>query len=178
MDLLATALLGLTAGAYVIWALDDAERMTETVSTEETLNSNELARTAFLELLDEAERRMIVYDDGDGDAESIYQSEVVVGAVQSKLDVKPRFRLKCVFNSSASTLFKERFKGNPRVEVRLRRDSQKRIHYKIIDGRKAYVSHHAPGSQRRAVKMITCRRPLFGNASELDHYFEDFRGHA
>lgn len=176
-------LLILIAGLFSIRWLRDAVEVSRTHVVRMASNSNEEAERIFLDLLREAKDEIVMYDDGDTNEESLYQSEAVVEAIKNKIQENSRFKVDCVLNDCKGvTRFEKEFARKPTVHIRRRRDNPSRIHYKIIDGRKAYVSCHALGGTARNRTMIDCTnapsrhrgvRPL-----ALRRYFEDFERHA
>ena len=172
-------LLTVAAGLFSIRWLRDAVEVSRTRVTEMSPNNNEAAEQIFLELLDEAETEIVMYDAGDDDDGSLYQSQEVVQAIRDKLHENAEFKVDCVLNNRAgATLFETELAQEPNVKIRERRDNPSRVHYKIIDGRKAHVSCHEPGKMVRNSRMIDCSnapsrrrdwRPL-----ALRRYFDDF----
>ena len=129
------------------------------VSTTSDWNSDHTAVEHFVALLNEAEKNMVVYDDGNKMEGSIYESQEIVEAVRQKLSENPHFRLSCYFNFGDSTLFTEAFAGSPGVQIEVgqgdRPDDD--VHYKIIDGGlKAHLSRHKLSSKKRRCKVIDC----------------------
>ncbi len=178
---LVNVVLMLAAGIISIPWLRDAVEVSRTVVTEMPPNSNAEAEQVFLELLEEAETEILMYDDGDVGEGSLYQSPKVVEAIKAKLQENPGFRVRCVLNELDDTLFKRQL-APPGVDIRLRSSNPSRVHYKIIDGMKAYVSCHQPGEVARNRRMIDCtnapsRRPG-RHPLALQRYIEDFERHA
>ena len=181
MEFIALAMILAAAIPSVRW-LRDAEEMARARVTEMGPNDDESAENVFIELLDEAETEMVIYDDGDTTEGSLYQSDEVVRAISEKIDGNPGFKVRCVLNScGGSTKFEQELAGKPNVSIRPRDADESRIHYKIIDERKAYVTRHRRGGKVRSRKMIDCTdapsrrggRPLL-----LRRYFDDFERHA
>ena len=179
---LVNVVLMLAAGIISIPWLRDAVEVSRTVVTEMPPNSNAEAEQVFLELLEEAETEIMMYDDGDVDEGSLYQSPKVVEAIKAKLQENSGFRVRCVLNGLNDTLFKRQLTATLGVDIQLRRSNPSRVHYKIIDGLKAYVSCHQPGEGARNRRMIDCtnapsRRPG-RHPLALQRYVEDFERHA
>ena len=178
-------LLMLIAGLLGIRWLRDAVEVSRTRVVRMAPNSNEEAEQSFLDLLREAQNEIVMYDDGDTDEKSLYQSETVVEAIKNKIQENSRFRVDCVLNDRrGATRFERELGGESAVRIRRRRDDPSRIHYKIIDGRKAYVSCHAPGGTARNRTMIDCTNALSRHRHRgvrplaLRRYFDDFERHA
>ena len=136
----------------------------------------------LIELLDEARTSMILYDDGNGRARSVYNDSRVIDAVHSKLRDNPDFDLRCLFNCNDAVEFRKEFADKPQVEIRTRNDTDRegKVHYKIIDGGlKAYLSRHSLGSSQRQYKTIDCSNVSKRHRSRvakdvLSRYTEDF----
>lgn len=128
-------------------------------STELEENTDVSTKERFLELLKAAEHSMVIYDDGNKMADSIYADPSILGELKKKLDENPSFRLQCLFNFPDPDLpFRKEFSGNPRVEIRTR-NSRFPIHYKIFDdGDRAYLSKHAPGESKRQFRVVDCTK--------------------
>lgn len=149
------------------------------VKTTEGVNDHEKARTAFRDLLAEADSDMILYDDGNSMEGSIYEDQAVVDAIRRKLDENPRFTMECMFSSPDETLFRKELGNEPRVTITRRKGGRSSVHYKIIDGgRKAHVSRHALGEKRRRFKIVdaTEANQRARNDALVD-LFTDFREH-
>ena len=140
-------------------------------------NSTQLATRAFLDLVEAAEREMMICDDGNNMAESLYNSEVVVKAVEDRLEGNPELRILCVFFSDDDTLFVKTFDGNERVKVRRGVKPRRDIHFKIIDaGRKGYISAHPYGATERRYKWYDCSRVRERTRQEIfGSYLGDMR---
>ena len=129
------------------------------------MNDGEVARDEFTRLLSEAKESLIIYDDGDRVADSIYDSPEVIAKFQEKLITNPEFRIYCLFNCDEPELmFRKEFgNGGPQVKIRVRdsvpryNETSVQTHYKIIDGGvQAYLSWHYPGSSERIFKTVDC----------------------
>ena len=128
------------------------------VSTTSDSNSDEAAVEQFITLLGEAERSMVVHDDGNKMDGSIYESEAVIDAVRQKLEKDQGFRLSCHFNFGGTRFTKE-LGQCPAVRIKTGQGDRPAddVHYKIIDcGRKAHLSSHRFNSKERRYKVIDC----------------------
>lgn len=174
-------MLTIAAAASVPW-LRDAIEVSRTKVTDMAPNSDEEAEAVVLSLIGEAESEIIMYDDGDTSGGSLYQSPHVVQAIRDKIRERPDFTVRCVLNDLGSTHFEVELSENPNVDIRRRRDNPSRVHYKIIDGRKAYISCHQPGQAARNRRMIDCTRSQSRHAGRrplaLQRYFDDFERYA
>ena len=99
------------------------------------------------------------------------------------MDENPAFLVHCVLNNKlGDTLMERELKAHPNVTIRQRRPgTQSRVHYRIIDRKKAYVSCHQPGQANRNRKLIDCthalsRRPKMPPLA-LRRYLDDFEHH-
>ena len=151
-------------------------------------NDDDATVKTFLDLLEKAKRSMVIYDDGDKVAGSIYDNDDVLAKVAAKLKKSPAFKIQCCFDCDDATLgFRERFEGNSQVSIETlgyaKEDRPDDVHYKIIDdGQKACLSRHDLGSEERRFKVIDCTRvrPKFVVnrlvvQATLGEYLEDFK---
>ena len=132
------------------------------------MNEKRVTPQGFIRLLDVASEEMVIYNDGDDVADSMYGTEEITQAIHRKLSSHPDFRVRCLFNCNASQLkFRREFdSADPRIEIRIRRSAEERTaraeavpHYKMIDGgRCVYLSWHDRGSMTRAYQMIDCSK--------------------
>ena len=146
------------------------------------INDYESVVSNLIELLDEARTSMILYDDGNARAGSVYNDSRIIDAVHSKLRDNPDFDLRCLFICDDAVEFRKEFADKPQVEIRTRTDveSEGNVHYKIIDGGlKAFLSRHRIGSSQRRCKIIDCSNVSKRHRSRvakdvLSRYTEDF----
>ena len=175
-------LMVVIAGLISIPWLRNAVEVSRTVRTELPPNDNAEAEHIFLDLLAEAKAELVIYDDGDAAEGSLYQSPEVVEALRGKLRANASFRVECVLNETGRTLFERELAREDRVRIRRRGSDPSRVHYKIIDKRKAYVSCHEPGEVARNRAMIDCSNALSRRRGRpplaLRRYFDDFERHA
>ena len=157
-----------------------------TVSIVRGQNDDGIAAEKFLELLEQAQRDMIVYGDGGKGANtaSIYEDQGFCESFKKKLNATPDLDLRICFNFDETTQFMETLADHPRVTIktlgRTERDRPDNMHYKVIDGQKAYLSRHALGSGERTFRSVDCTgvrikivRELVAY-STLGEYIEDF----
>ena len=180
--LVLTALL-LAANALLSWKwLRDAAELSHVKVVKMTPHDDEVVVTDFLQLLAEASVEIVMYDDGDTSPESLYQDRRAVDALRDRLVEDPDFTIDCVLNDrNGETLFESALEGLPNVRIRSRASNPRRVHYKIIDRRKAYVSCHDVGQKTRGRKLIDCTDvPLTRGRTPiaLRRYFDDFERHA
>ena len=143
----------------MVWILHRGFQVLYVRITEPGINDHAAAVENFVGMLSDAKESMIVYDDGENTAGSLYNAPQVISAVQDKLRVNPGFVLQCLFDRDNDLLFRMELAGNPQVTIRTRGSSEQShdIHYTIIDGgAKAYLSRHRLGSSERRVKTVDC----------------------
>ena len=182
MEFIALLMVLAAAVPSVRW-LRDADELSRTQVTEMDPNDDVEAVQVVLDLLDEAKTEIVIYDDGDTAKGSLYQSEEVVQAIKNKIKEFPAFKVRCVLNSrNGDTLFEgELISMVPNVSIDQRTSNPERVHYKIIDERKAYVTRHRRGGTERSRRMIDCTNALSrrgGRPLALRRYFDDFERHA
>lgn len=138
---------------YKAWPLLDV------IATNAT-NDDNTATEHFVSLLDEAEKKMVIYDDGNNMEGSIYNDPKVIDNVHNKLKQNPDFKIQCFFNFDHDLLFRKAFGNHTRVDIRTGDNVEsKDVHYKIIDdGRKAYLSRHDFSANKRNFRRIDCTR--------------------
>ena len=121
-------------------------------------NDSAFAAESFIKLINAADRTMLICDDGNKMEGSLYENQMVVAAIQVRLQTNEALRLYCLFSSEDQTLFRERLEGHERVIVKVVRP-RRQIHFKIIDGgQQGYVSSHPPGAHERQYRLYDCTR--------------------
>ncbi len=157
-----------------------AQRLVSKVSVRLVRNDDDIAKQAFLTLLAEAENEMVIYDDGNDDPGSLYNDAEVIALVVARLERTPELYLSCVFNDDDDTAFKTTLRDNNQVEARPRKSNPTREHYKIIDGRKGYISRHEHGSSDRDAKWIdaTALWPWLSRWFVFRRYLDDHKRYA
>ncbi len=143
----------------IVWLLHRAFQYVYVKVSPVRINDDDSVVSNFIELLGEARTSMILYDDGNDMAGSVYNDSRVIDAVRSKLRSNPDFELRCLFNCDEDVKFRREFSNEPQVDIRTRCDvgRERKVHYKIIDGGiKAYLSRHELGSSQRRFKIIDC----------------------
>lgn len=143
----------------MIWMLHRAFQYADVTVTPARVNDDDSVVGNFIELLDEAQTSMILYDDGNNMDGSVYNDPRVIDAVRRKLRGNPDFELQCLFNCNDDMGFRKEFANEPQVEIRTRNDtgSVGGVRYKIIDrGMKAYLSRHGQGSREGIYKIVDC----------------------
>lgn len=182
-------MLALVAGpigilAYGVVTLNRAYYLQLVDSTQFGENNDSLTKQHFLDLLESAEYGIIIYDDGNQMATSIYADQDVIGTFRKKLQESPNFTVRCLFNCNDPSLpFRTEFYEHPSVEIRTRNPDKPEfpIHYKIIDdGDKAYLSRHDLGESKRNFQMVDCtsvpkKRRKYVRNTVLREYKQDFQ---
>ena len=124
------------------------------------MNDSRVAAEAFIELLRDAKRTMLICDDGNDMPDSIYNADDVIEATRTALAANPDLQLQCLFSSDDETRFSRAFAREPRVIIK-RQGPRRDVHFRIIDGgQKGYVSAHAFGSGMRRYRKYDCSRRL------------------
>ena len=129
-------------------------------------NNSEVTQSEFIRLLRRASKDMIIYDDGDTVADSIYDNDTVIHAINEKLDECPNLEIRCLFNCDSENLRFRREFASPRwpgVQIRTRAEPEGRYsgpdpvlpHFKMIDGGScAYLSWHDQESEASVYQTI------------------------
>jgi len=138
------------------WKLEDETRQ---VSVKVGTNENNLAKEIFSDLLNAAEKKLEIFDDGNKMEGSIYECKAVARQVKEKLENNPEFQVLCFFNSKDKTYFKEEFDDNDQVTIRYTEEERgPEEHYKIVDdGRMVYVSQHELNESERNFRLYDLR---------------------
>lgn len=106
------------------------------------MNDSRVAAEAFIDLLRDARRTMLICDDGNDMPDSIYNADDVIEATRAALATNADLQLQCLFSSDDETRFSKAFAREPRVLIK-RQGPRRDVHFRIIDGgRKGYVSAH------------------------------------
>lgn len=120
-------------------------------------NSDEDNLKNMIQLIEEAEEILEIYDDGDAFEASIYNNKRFLDSVHTKLNRNKEFVVQCLFNFDEGLKFSQEFAEENRVQIYVRKGKRPRddIHYKIIDkGKKAYLSSHPKGDRERRFKIV------------------------
>lgn len=135
----------------------------------EGMNTPGLATSNFIKTVGHAERSLIIHDDGNNMADSVYNDEEAIDAVVRRMQEHESLRIRCWFNVESElglvTTVREDDHLAKRFDVRYRKPSWLRLwrfswldpHYKIADdGEFGTVSRHAFGAQRRRFRIEDC----------------------
>lgn len=115
-------------------------------------NSNTMALEYFVQVVNAAENRLIVHDDGDDVADTPYNDERVLDALAQRLETCHELEVKMLFNVKDENLRIVRMadKYDHRLQIRYKNGRPTGdIHYKIADDRIGYFSEHDQGSSDR-----------------------------
>ena len=153
-----------------------------TVRKRRVKNDDEVAKATFLEVLDGAEKQLIVRDDGDGP--SLYSDDDVAERVRSRLRHNKNLAIRVLFNyrkdgnKLAALQAEDEFRGRDRLDVRYLLPEQrpfKEVHGKIADkGKRGCLSVHEKDSQERDVEKFDCSRSWLGRQFVFRRYIADF----
>lgn len=148
-----------------LWAtFMEAGRLSLIVVVDEGPNSNQAVKRHLLEIIKAAQQDIEMFDDGDDDADSIYQDPMIVAALKQKLATIPDFRVTCYLNEDNDLLFRrEMEEWYPRAQVHAgiqpTARPEQQVHYKIADGgRLSYLSQHPRGEAERWFRRYDCTR--------------------
>lgn len=133
------------------------------------MNAPGLATSNFIKTVERAERSLIIHDDGNNMADSVYNDEEAIDAVVGRMQEHVSLRVRCWFNVESEIGLVTTIRGDDRLakrfDVRYRKASSLRLwqsrwldpHYKIADdGDFGTVSRHAFGAQRRRFRIEDC----------------------
>ena len=142
-------------------------------------NNHSSAKENFLELLEAAEKEIIIHDDGNRMEDSPYEDREILDAMR-RIVRERDVAIRCLFNYDEGLALTRELSGV--VEIRVRKEASLGAHYKIADsGKLAYLSWHGVGENRRAFRLIDCRsvpkyaRPWVTERL-LGEYVESFDG--
>lgn len=135
-------------------------------------NEPEVATANFVEAVGHADKSLIIHDDGNNMADSLYNDPDAIEALVNRMNEHEAIRVKCWFNvesvpelglvaairkdSRLATRFEIRYRKPTLLE--LWRLSWLDPHYKIADGEFGTLSNHAFGSGRRRFRIEDCTR--------------------
>ena len=142
---------------WVVYHVFDLALLTLT-ETFRGINDNEEAIGWIREVVSQAEEKVEIFDDGDDFEESVYNDSGFIDMIHNKVNENKNLTVLCLFNEDSPRLkFRQEFKGNTRVDIRVLSEGSPpgHCHYKIIDdGKMAYLSEHEAGSRDRQYRVI------------------------
>lgn len=167
MDVLVAAGLIVVGATFIVWLLWDGfwhhAAQPFDVVFEDGVNDDKEAVSRFVEVVQHAERDLIVHDDGDNMSDTIYNREDVIEAVDQQMAKHGELAVKCLFNTRAKLAMVEQLSERypSRFHVRYSRWPWKRptfdVHYKIADdGAIGHLSHHDFGAAERYFEVRNC----------------------
>ena len=117
-------------------------------------NPHPYAKKNFLDVLEAAQREVIIHDDGNRMEDSPYEDPEILAAMKTISDRGVAIRI--LFNCDEDLALTRALSGA--VEIRIRKDPSLGAHYKVADGGTlAYLSWHARGEHQRSFRLIDCR---------------------
>ncbi len=161
------------AGMYVVWRACGYHG----IRIVKGPNSGEKAAAKFIDVVERAERRLIIHDDGDKVQGTIYNDAPALAILEKRLEAKPELHVAILFNERHDLevlKLKDRF--GARCQVRYRDGGRPKgdIHYKIADDAMGYFSEHELGGNERSTWLYDltrasrrARREMFGNHFRL-----------
>lgn len=115
-------------------------------------NSNEMALDYFVKVVNAAENRLIVHDDGDNVADTPYNDKRLLDVLAQRLETCHLLEVKVLFNVKDENLriVQMAHNYNHRLQIRYKDERPTGdIHYKIADDTIGYFSEHEQGSSDR-----------------------------
>ena len=152
-----------------------------TVRKRRIRNDDDVAKAAFLEVLNGAEKQLIVRDDGDLSS-SLYRDENIAEQVRARLRCNEDLAIRALFNyreegnKLAALQAEAEFQG--RFQVRYLLPEQrpfKEVHGKVADnGRRGCLSVHEKDAQERDLEKFDCSQSWLGRQFVFRRYIADF----
>ena len=146
-------------------------------------NDDDVAKATFLEILNSAEKQLIVRDDGDGSS-SLYRDDDIADQVRSRLRERENLAIRVLFNyredgnTLAALQAETEFQNRDRLDIRYLLPEQrpfKEVHGKIADnGKRGCLSSHERDAQERDVEKFDCSQSLLGRRFVFRRYIADF----
>lgn len=154
-----------------------------TVRKHRIKNDDDVAKATFLEVLDAAEKKLIVRDDGDASS-SLYRDDQIVEQVRSRLQHNKNLAIRMLFNyreegnKLAALQAEAEFQDRKRLDVRYLlpdRRPFKEVHGKIADsGRHGCLSVHEKDAQERDLEKFDCSQSWLGRQFVFRRHLADF----
>ena len=158
------------------------------VQVQSGVNDDEAAAMMFIDVLKQAERTLVIYDDGNKMGRSVYDNERVIEAVRNHLSCNEALVIRCLFNDKEDIdLVQQMQSEHParfRVWYRSGPRPQGDVHYKIADdGVIGHLSSHGYAQPERRFKLLDgsaakprTRKMALGKY--LERFETDIRDHA
>ena len=133
-------------------------------------NEPEVATANFVEAVGHAEKSLIIHDDGNNMADSLYNDPDAIEALINRMKEHEALRVKCWFNVESKpelalvAAVRNEDHLATRFEIRYRKPTLLGLwrlswfdpHYKIADGEFGTLSNHAFGSGQRRFRIEDC----------------------
>lgn len=124
------------------------------------LNNGDVARHYFLLLIAQAQRKIVIYGDGDPHNDSYYWDEEVLNVIERKLGEHPEITLQCLFNYPVPEPLSTKFEGEHRVDLRtngLEESAPRDVRMMVIDdGRMTYSTRYNPAYKAWQFELVDC----------------------
>ena len=124
------------------------------------LNNSDVARHYFLLLLAQAQRKVVIYCDGERHTDSYYWDEEVLNAIERKLREHPEITLQCLFNHPVPNPLSSKFEGEHQVDLRstgLEDSAPRDVRMIVIDdGRMTYSTRYNPAYKAWQFELVDC----------------------
>ncbi len=163
--------IGAVLPAVVVWwwAADSQK-----VKVHSGVNDDSAVVDMFVRVLRAAKERLIIHDDGDKIAGTVYDDRTAIEAVRNRLEECSTLEIRCLFNDQADLdmvrELRNAYPGRFLVTYRSGDRPDRDIHYKIADdGVVGHLSSHGHGQPERNFKLLNCtnarprtRKRVFG----------------
>ncbi len=146
-------------------------------------NDDHVAKITFMEILNSAQKTLLVRDDGD-DSSTLYYDDNIVQQVRSCLDSNHQLSIRVLFsyrqegNKLAAVQADEAYRHRDRLDIRHLSPEQrpfKEVHGKIADnGRRGCVSVHESGAQERDLEKFDCSKSWLGRQFVFRQHIANF----
>ncbi len=152
---IAIYVVGLLASLYLLISVQGDMR-----PEEHGPNSDDRAKDTFIQLIGKTNRLLIIHDDGNNFADSIYNNEEVISALRDRLRKKRKARVQCLFNYPDHQLklleLARSDEFRQRIEIWYMAGDRPPddIHYKIVDsGKMVHLSRHEAEATERGYRL-------------------------
>ena len=138
------------AGLFLVVSAQGDMRLREEAGE----NDDDQAAAMLIDLVHKARSSLVIHDDGNDSAESVYNNDGVVAAIRDRIKQRRRLEVMCLFNDREKLKLLELADGECRNNISIWYAGGDRpendIHYKIVDGgRLVHLSAHAHGASER-----------------------------
>ena len=146
-------------------------------------SDDDVAKASFLEVLNSAEKKLIVRDEGDLSS-SLYRDKHIASQVRDRLRRNEDLGIRILFscrkrgNRLAALQAEAEFQDRDRLDVRYLLPAQrpfKEVHGKIADnGKHGCLSVHRRDAQERDLEKFDCSKSWLGRQFVFRQYIADF----